>query len=104
MLGLRQNKARPGGNVMGAINRHGLLCALAAVTVSAFAGPAPAQDDYPNKTIRLIVASAAGGPSDLPARLASQILTAKFGQPVIVENRPGAGGALGARSVATSPP
>ena len=40
----------------------------------------------------------------LPARLASQILTAKFGQPVVVENRPGAGGALGARTVASAPP
>ena len=63
-----------------------------------------AADDYPKQTIRLIVASAAGGPTDLPARLAAQILTAKFGQPVVVENRPGAGGALGARSVASAPP
>ena len=63
-----------------------------------------AADDYPKQTIRLIVASAAGGPTDLPARLAAQILTAKFGQPVVVENRAGAGGALGARSVASAPP
>jgi tripartite-type tricarboxylate transporter receptor subunit TctC len=86
-----------------AINRQALRSMLAALTAAVFANPALAQDDYPNKTIRLIVASAAGGPSDLPARLASQILTAKFGQPVVVENRPGAGGAIGARSVATSP-
>ena len=86
-----------------ATNRHVLRAVLAALAVAAFTTPALAQDDYPNKTIRLIVASAAGGPSDLPARLASQILTAKFGQPVVVENRPGAGGALGARSVATAP-
>ena len=61
-------------------------------------------DDYPNKPIKIIVAAAAGGPTDLPARLASRILAPKFGQPVVVENRPGAGGALGARVVATSPP
>jgi tripartite-type tricarboxylate transporter receptor subunit TctC len=50
------------------------------------------------------VASAAGGPTDLPARIASQILHAKFGQAVVVENRPGAGGAIGARAVASSLP
>ena len=61
-------------------------------------------DDYPNKPIKIIVAAAAGGPTDVPARLASRILAPKFGQPVVVENRPGAGGALGARVVATSPP
>jgi tripartite-type tricarboxylate transporter receptor subunit TctC len=71
---------------------------------SSFAGQARAQDDYPNKPIRVIVAAAAGGPTDVPARIASQILTPKFGQPVVVENRPGAGGALGARVVATAPP
>ena len=63
-----------------------------------------AADDYPNKPIKLILPAAAGGPTDVPARLASQILQAKLGQPVVVENRPGAGGALGARVVATSPP
>ena len=52
----------------------------------------------------MIVAAAPGGPTDVPARIASQILAPKFGQPVVVENRPGAGGALGARVVATSPP
>jgi tripartite-type tricarboxylate transporter receptor subunit TctC len=84
------------------IDRYLQRCVLTALAVAVIAGPALAQDDYPNKTIRLIVASAAGGPSDLPARLAAQILTAKFGHPVVVENRPGAGGALGARSVAGS--
>ena len=74
------------------------------VLASSFAGQVRAQDDYPNKTIKLIVAAAAGGPTDVPARLAAQILSPKFGQPVVVENRPGAGGALGARVVATSPP
>ena len=52
----------------------------------------------------MIVAAAPGGPTDLPARIASQILSPKFGQPVVVETRAGAGGALGARVVATSPP
>jgi len=71
---------------------------------SAFAGLTRAADDYPNKPIKLILPAAAGGPTDVPARLASQILSAKFGQPVVVENRPGAGGALGARVVAGAAP
>jgi tripartite-type tricarboxylate transporter receptor subunit TctC len=52
----------------------------------------------------LIIPASAGSPGDVPARIASQILSAKFGQPVVVENRPGAGGAIGARAVASSSP
>ena len=80
---------------------------MAAALAAAFAlmhGEVSAADDYPNKPIKLIVAAAAGGPTDIPARIAAQIMSAKFGQPAVVENRPGAGGALGARVVATSPP
>ena len=83
--------------------RHILTAAGAALLVPQEIRRAVA-DDYPNKPVRLIVASAPGGPSDVPARLASQILAAKFNQPFIVENRPGAGGALGARVAATAPP
>ena len=60
-------------------------------------------EDYPSRTIRIIVAAGAGGPSDLPARLAAQILQPKLGQPVIVENRPGAAGVVGSRYVAGTP-
>jgi tripartite-type tricarboxylate transporter receptor subunit TctC len=76
--------------------------AIAAVLV--FAGTAWGADEYPNKPIKLIVPAAAGGPTDVPARIASQILSAKLGQPVVVENRPGAGGVLGARAAATAAP
>src|SRR4051812_13409092 len=66
---------------------------------------APSQaQNYPQKTIKIIVSAAAGGPADVPARLTAQILTAKLGQSVIVEHRPGAGGAIAAREVAKAPP
>lgn len=58
---------------------------------------------FPEKAIRLIVPSAAGGPTDTPARILSEILK-ELGQPVVVENRPGAAGAIGARVVAAAPP
>jgi len=84
--------------------RHRYRLTLAAAAVVLFAGAAWASDDYPNKPIKLILPAAAGGPTDVPARLASQILQTRLGQPVVIENRPGAGGALGARVVATAAP
>ncbi len=89
------------------MTRRRMLKAAATGTVAAFAPPilrsASAADDYPNRPIRLILPAAPGGPTDAPGRIAAQILTAKIGQPAVVENRPGAGGALGARAVATAP-
>ena len=67
------------------------------------AEPVAAQD-YPTQPIKIVVAAAPGGPSDFPARLASQILPPRLGQPVIVENRGGAGGGIAARAVAGAPP
>jgi tripartite-type tricarboxylate transporter receptor subunit TctC len=68
---------------------------------------AAAQDDaanYPNRPIKIIVPFAAGGTTDVLARIVGQALTAKWGQPVIIENRAGAGATLGADMVAKSPP
>jgi tripartite-type tricarboxylate transporter receptor subunit TctC len=59
---------------------------------------------YPDRPIRLIVPSAPGGPTDIPARLLSQQILTRLGQPAVIENRPGAGGAIGARFVAASAP
>jgi tripartite-type tricarboxylate transporter receptor subunit TctC len=58
---------------------------------------------YPSKPIRLIVALPAGGPTDILARLIAQPLSASLGQPIVVDNRPGAGGNIGAELVAKSP-
>jgi tripartite-type tricarboxylate transporter receptor subunit TctC len=59
---------------------------------------------YPSKPVRLIVADAAGGAPDQLARLLAQKLSTSLGQQVVVENRAGAGGVLGAESVAKAPP
>jgi tripartite-type tricarboxylate transporter receptor subunit TctC len=72
--------------------------AAAVVTVDA------AADTFPNALIKLVVPYAPGGSTDLTARLFAKSLSTKFGQPVIVENRPGAGGAIGQEAVAKAQP
>ncbi len=59
---------------------------------------------YPNKPIRILVGFTAGGPTEVAARLAGQKLTAKWGQPVLVETRTGFGGNIAAEAVAKSAP
>jgi tripartite-type tricarboxylate transporter receptor subunit TctC len=60
--------------------------------------------DYPTKPIRIIVPFGAGGPADVTARLIGNILQEKFGQPIVVENRTGAGGVIGTVEAAKSAP
>ena len=75
----------------------------AAIAVGVIATPAAAQD-YPNKPLKMLVGYAPGGGSDIIARLISQNLQIKLGQPVVVENRPGAGGNIAASVTATARP
>jgi tripartite-type tricarboxylate transporter receptor subunit TctC len=60
--------------------------------------------DYPTKPVRLIVGVAPGGANDTVARLLAQTLSERLGQPVVVENRPGAGGNIGLEAVVNAPP
>jgi tripartite-type tricarboxylate transporter receptor subunit TctC len=62
------------------------------------------QQSYPTKTVKVVVPFGPGGPTDVAARVASQVLQSVLGQSVVIENRPGAGGATGTKSVATAEP
>jgi tripartite-type tricarboxylate transporter receptor subunit TctC len=82
------------------IDRRTLLLSFAATAATA---PAFGQA-LPNKTIHIIVTVAPGGPMDTIARFVGQELQTRLGQPVVVENRPGAGSTIGARAVAAADP
>ena len=86
------------------ITMRNLLSVVVTVGVGLLASPLAHAQTYPTKPIKIIIPSAAGGPTDVPARFAQQFLPPKLGQPVVIENRPGAAGAIGARAVAGSPP
>jgi tripartite-type tricarboxylate transporter receptor subunit TctC len=77
---------------------------LTAAVFALAAIPAAHADNYPSKPIKMIVPFPAGGTTDVMARVISQELTKSWGQQVIVENRPGAGGNIGSDAVAKSPP
>lgn len=77
-----------------------LLCA----SITVMPGFAWSQDVYPSRTITLVVPFPAGSGTDLSARLLAKDLTESLGQSVVVENRPGANGALGAQIVARARP
>lgn len=82
-----------------AVLSAGVLAGLLAAT----AFPAAAADDYPSKPIRFIVPTAAGGASDITARLLAGKMEESLGQPVIVEPHPGANGNIGAALVLKEP-
>jgi tripartite-type tricarboxylate transporter receptor subunit TctC len=77
------------------------LSKIVLLAMLAMAGSAWAQT-YPTKPIRIIVAFAPGGPADVMARLIAQRIPQILGQSLIIENKPGAGGTIGARAAAES--
>ncbi len=82
------------------IGRRGMLGAGGAL----LAAPALAQAPWPNRPVRVIVPFTPGGATDGMARVAAAKLQEKLGQPFVVENRPGANGAVGGQAVAQAAP
>jgi tripartite-type tricarboxylate transporter receptor subunit TctC len=78
--------------------------AICAILSLALASTLAHAQDYPTRPIKLVVPFAAGGAVDVLARLIGARLADRFGQPVVIENRAGAGGNIGADAVAKSPP
>ncbi|MFC4343681.1 Bug family tripartite tricarboxylate transporter substrate binding protein [Cupriavidus numazuensis] len=74
-----------------------------ATTIAGFAGAAHAQGGYPTKPITMIVPFSAGGTTDILARIVGLQLGKALGQPVVIDNRPGAGGNIGASLAAKAP-
>ena len=87
-----------------ALTRRSLLATAALSTLASIQGAAFAQVSYPDRPIKIIVPFAAGGAVDVMARIIAEKLSDSWKQPVIVENRVGASGNIGAESVARAEP
>ena len=85
------------------MRRKTIRCVAAAVTLAGLTADLPAQS-YPVKPLRLVVPFTPGGSTDILARLVGQKLGEAFGQQVIIDNRPGAGGNIGVELVARAAP
>ncbi len=79
-------------------------CLVLAAALASFTASSALAQSYPNRPVRVLVPFAAGGAVDTLARLVGQKLSESIGQPVIIENRPGAGGNLASDVLAKSPP
>ena len=86
------------------LTRRQALVIAASTAATALSGRAFAQGTYPTKPITIVVSYPAGGDTDVLARLFGQKLSERLGQPVIVENRTGAGGTIGSSYVAKAAP
>jgi len=81
-----------------------LACLIGAISFSAQDAMAQSAGSYPNKPIRMVVPYPPGGPTDLTARVVAAEMNQILGQPVVVDNKPGASGMIGAESVARADP
>ena len=81
-----------------------IVCLLVSAALGAAFPMSATAQTYPDKPIRVIVPYSAGGPADTGARMVGQGLAEQLGQPVVIENRPGAGGNIGTEFVARSDP
>ena len=81
-----------------------LAAALAALDLSLGSVVAASPEVYPARPIKVIVPTPAGGPVDVIARLVGNYLTSSIGQPVVIDNRPGAGNTIGSKEAAQAEP
>jgi tripartite-type tricarboxylate transporter receptor subunit TctC len=81
-----------------------ILAAVAALMAACVAPPALAQAGWPNKPVKLVAVFPPGGSVDQVARILGQQLSTQLGQPIVVDNKGGASGSIGAAAVAASPP
>src|SRR5262245_8239672 len=93
MLGQGNLRRKPAMRIRAAL----FACLLSPASVAAHA------QDWPSKPIHMVVSSGAGGTADILARMVGERLSPALGQPVVIENKPGAGGHLGAQMVARAP-
>src|SRR5215467_9997121 len=99
----RADSTKPPGGAMARAVRF-LLAASLAISASAVAAAEDPSAGFPNRPIRIIVPFPAGGPSDIVARLIGQTMSQDWGQPVVIENRPGANTIIGAQAAAKAAP
>ncbi|MDH2235902.1 tripartite tricarboxylate transporter substrate binding protein [Pigmentiphaga sp. GD03639] len=86
------------------MDRRTALKAAGGVVALPWARALHAQDKYPSRPVRIVVQYPPGGVTDVAARLVGEVLTRKYGQPVVIENRAGASGIIGQQYVAGLPP
>jgi tripartite-type tricarboxylate transporter receptor subunit TctC len=82
--------------------RCGWMVPVLALALSAVAAPAAWAQDYPTRTVKIVVPFPPGGTADIMPRILADWLSRKWGQPIVIENRAGAGGNIGAEVVAKS--
>src|SRR3954468_10125231 len=86
------------------MNTHAIALAIVSTLLAGVASAQERPDGFPSRSIKIVVPFPAGGPSDVLARMIGAKMSENWGQPVVVENRPGANTVLGAQQVAKSAP